>query len=457
MPLKHAAKVRRKARSPSTGPASDGDDDDQGKALYAEFQTSLYIPPPVVQGRVPKNAFGNLDIYVPSMIPPGGVHIRAPDASRAARIIGIDLADAVTGFEFRGRHGTAITKGIIVAKEYREAVEEVVKGLNYQRDLTEEEKRTLEALRMWKRFLTGLRIRERVMGYEVGTDELKELSKRIDEIEEQETEEMGEGGFLPETDQMQTAKRAAGQADSTMRDPSILEDGINNFSEPEFKFHMSSYLETTIPSPWDPPGALSKFHSQSIQSRNDDTPPELPTHARYIHSDDTGGGFLREEADVDGPPPDTAEETGGFVLEDQAERNLTSPVISPRETADVPDPIIAEGEDLGAGGFLPHEAVEESAAVQESSATAEDLDIQEASTNTTHPRQGGAPTPPPLGQSAREPLQSKAEETGAGTVAETMSEIDGEEEEGEDQGSMLSHDPEDDEAEPEWLVDEAAV
>ena len=43
--------------------------------LYTEDQTELYEAPPVVNGRVPKNSFGNLDIYVPSMVPRGGVHL----------------------------------------------------------------------------------------------------------------------------------------------------------------------------------------------------------------------------------------------------------------------------------------------------------------------------------------------------------------------------------------------
>jgi xeroderma pigmentosum group C-complementing protein len=46
-----------------------------GTALYTENQTELYQSPPVVNGRVPKNSYGNLDVYVPSMVPKGGVHI----------------------------------------------------------------------------------------------------------------------------------------------------------------------------------------------------------------------------------------------------------------------------------------------------------------------------------------------------------------------------------------------
>ena len=62
------------------GRIDDGEDNEEGKEragtnFYTEEQTDLYVPPPVVGGRVPKNSFGNLDIYVPSMVPEGGVHI----------------------------------------------------------------------------------------------------------------------------------------------------------------------------------------------------------------------------------------------------------------------------------------------------------------------------------------------------------------------------------------------
>ena len=50
-------------------------DERAGTNLYTESQTELYEAPPIVNGRVPKNSFGNLDIFVPSMVPKGGIHI----------------------------------------------------------------------------------------------------------------------------------------------------------------------------------------------------------------------------------------------------------------------------------------------------------------------------------------------------------------------------------------------
>ena len=62
------------------------------QGLYARSQTELFVPPPVVdvsktrnseravanagvQGKIPKNNFGNVDLFVPSMLPQGAVHV----------------------------------------------------------------------------------------------------------------------------------------------------------------------------------------------------------------------------------------------------------------------------------------------------------------------------------------------------------------------------------------------
>ena len=163
------------------------DDENAGTAMYAAFQTVPYQAPPVLRGRVPKNLYGNIDIYVPSMVPPGGAYIAHPDTARAAKLIGVDYSDAVTGFEFKGRHGTAVIRGAVVALEYQEAVQEVITGFEYERALEAEEQRGLEALRMWKRFFAGLKIRERIAGYEIEgekgaiREEIEDLDQNTDE------------------------------------------------------------------------------------------------------------------------------------------------------------------------------------------------------------------------------------------------------------------------------------
>lgn len=178
------------------------EDDEEPQAavsLYTEDQTELYEAPPVVNGRVPRNVYGNLDIYVPSMVPKGGIHLPYPDAARAARLLGIDYADAVTGFEFRGRHGTAVIKGVVIASEYEEAVEAIIEGFRYEERQAEEDRRSLAALRMWKRFMVGMRIKERVDAYEVEGEEKPADAQEDDEGMQSEEYDMDEaGGFLPD-------------------------------------------------------------------------------------------------------------------------------------------------------------------------------------------------------------------------------------------------------------------
>lgn len=177
----------------------DADFEEAGKNLYTEEQTELYEAPPIVNGRVPKNSFGNLDIFVPSMVPKGGVHLPYEEASQAARLLGVDYSDALTGFEFRGRHGTAVLKGIVIATEYREAVEAVIEGFTDERAQAEEERRSLHALKMWKRFLVGLRIKKRVDAYEIEGEEPEDIEGDVEDADSEEYIDDDEGGgFFPE-------------------------------------------------------------------------------------------------------------------------------------------------------------------------------------------------------------------------------------------------------------------
>ncbi|KAK1725234.1 hypothetical protein CaCOL14_012936 [Colletotrichum acutatum] len=135
-----------------------------GTPVFTQDQTDVYRASPVVNGRVPKNKFGNIDIYVESMIPEGGVHIHDEfdTAARAAYILGVDYAPALSGFQFKGKHGTAVFNGVVVAKEYEEAVRAVMTGFEDVDAQEEQSKRSLVAVRTWRRFLVALRIFERV-------------------------------------------------------------------------------------------------------------------------------------------------------------------------------------------------------------------------------------------------------------------------------------------------------
>lgn len=176
----------------------------KGIPIFTFDQTSLYIPPPVVAGRVPKNKFGNLDLYVPSMVPAGGAHVSHPRAGHAAHILGVDYAPALTGFDWRGRKGTAVYNGVVVPAEAEAGVRAVIDGFEDLEAMLEEEKRSRRALATWKRLLRGMRIRKSVFGDEDVFDESVPLEDfPVDEDEEMDDQDSDHlaGGFEPEYDQ----------------------------------------------------------------------------------------------------------------------------------------------------------------------------------------------------------------------------------------------------------------
>ncbi|OTB09543.1 hypothetical protein M426DRAFT_316093 [Hypoxylon sp. CI-4A] len=188
-------------------------DEPNGTPIYTFNQTVLFKHPPVVNGRIPKNRYKNLDIYVPSMVPEGGAYVADELGARAAFILGVDYAPALTGFQFKGRQGTAVLFGVVVAAEHEEAVRAVITGIKDQTEDLEKERRSREVLRTWKLFLMSLRIRQRIWA-DVDSEEEADgqdamnvdvVGKAEQELEEsdaahQDDESDEAGGFMVDDD-----------------------------------------------------------------------------------------------------------------------------------------------------------------------------------------------------------------------------------------------------------------
>ena len=277
-PLKHVTSRRTRQLSVDPDDAEAADGDDVRTPLYAAHQTSIYSAPPVRNGQIPKNAYGNLDIYVSSMIPPGGTHIPHSETAKAAKIIGVDYADAVTGFAFKGRHGTAIVNGAVVANEYAEAVKEVIRCFEDERARAEEDRRSLEALRTWKKLLAGLRIRRRIAGYHIEGEQdavvEEDVKAKIAESDEDGDEDEDDGGgFFPDMTVEDHAEPIIGRRFEPQETGNQAEDGEGGFlaEEPE--------VEPVAP------------YSRGLSRPSD----------AFVNSieDDEGGGFLVNDDDAD--------------------------------------------------------------------------------------------------------------------------------------------------------------
>ncbi|KAF2110677.1 hypothetical protein BDV96DRAFT_552992 [Lophiotrema nucula] len=351
-PLKHA-KPKKGRRSVT--PAMDVDQlqEEIGTALYAAFQTELYIPPPVIRGKVPRNAYGNLDVYVPSMVPKGGTHIRHKLAAKAARIVSVDFAEAITGFSFKGRHGTAIVQGVIVASEFAESVEAAIAAMEYQQVQTEHSQRTAEALRLWRRFYLGLRIAQRVNAIEIDgeTGPVVDVQGEIErEDREMKGREMAGGFFIDEAQREMEypapvrRQRHVVEDDEDMEDvyvPEVdksgggflsdKEDDSGGFIPPRLD-HTTSFGSALLESQELRPRRSDDFGGDFLSDEDDDDaggfmrePSPIPQHLAH---DNTGidlsmsggaGGFLQTDGAADADADAEDFEGGGFIPEESGE------------------------------------------------------------------------------------------------------------------------------------------
>ncbi|WPK24315.1 hypothetical protein PUMCH_001583 [Australozyma saopauloensis] len=154
--------------------AEGSDDLDDEIRLYAEFQTEMFIPPPIINGQIEKNAYGNVEIFVPTMLPENGYLARVSSTvtikmlEKAAKyILKVDYAKAIVSFDFGNslkskRTPTATEGGILIDKQYREALEVVLEALEEEEENQKRIEREISALKYWNFFLKKLQIMRRL-------------------------------------------------------------------------------------------------------------------------------------------------------------------------------------------------------------------------------------------------------------------------------------------------------
>ncbi|KAG2583986.1 hypothetical protein PVAP13_6KG255700 [Panicum virgatum] len=90
--------------------------------LYGEWQLELLQLPHAVDGIVPKNERGQVDVWSEKCLPPGTVHLRLPRLFQVAKRLGIDYAPAMVGFDYRNGRCLPVFDGIVVCTEFKQAI-----------------------------------------------------------------------------------------------------------------------------------------------------------------------------------------------------------------------------------------------------------------------------------------------------------------------------------------------
>lgn len=85
------------------------------------------MPEAIKDGNIPRNVFGNIELFHKNMLPSGATHLNYKGIGRIAKKLGMDYAIAVTGFDFHRGHSTPVLEGIVVADENAD----IIKSVNF--------------------------------------------------------------------------------------------------------------------------------------------------------------------------------------------------------------------------------------------------------------------------------------------------------------------------------------
>lgn len=162
--------------------------------IFGRWQTGPYVPPTAENGIVPRNAYGNVELFKPEMLPKKTVHLRrkffflcfiqdvvaarinqtchqlcltefsitVAGLNRVCAKLKIDCAQAVVGFDFHGGSSHPTFDGFVVCEEFAELVTERWCEEQEESYRKAKEKQSQRVYDNWKKLIKGLLIRERL-------------------------------------------------------------------------------------------------------------------------------------------------------------------------------------------------------------------------------------------------------------------------------------------------------
>ncbi|KAL0839576.1 hypothetical protein ABMA28_016267 [Loxostege sticticalis] len=135
---------------------------DKPLEVFGPWQVQDYEPPTAENGIVPRNAYGNVELFKACMLPKGTVHIKLPGLNKVAKKLNIDCAPAMTGFDFNGGWSHPVYDGFVVCTEFEDIITEAWAEDQEEQERKEIEKTEARVYGNWRRLIKGLLIRERL-------------------------------------------------------------------------------------------------------------------------------------------------------------------------------------------------------------------------------------------------------------------------------------------------------
>ena len=170
--LDKPCKMIKKKGTPSNPTTSSLSFDDEGDMMdaaqamssyYAEWQTEHWSPPPAVDGKVPKNDRGNVEVPpFATELPKGTVHIQFPQIAKVCKRLEIDFAPALAGFDIRGGRSVPRIDGVVVCEEFKDLVTNAYYEYTRHQAELAKAKRLKEGEAAWRDLISALITHHRV-------------------------------------------------------------------------------------------------------------------------------------------------------------------------------------------------------------------------------------------------------------------------------------------------------
>ncbi|CAM9630346.1 unnamed protein product [Phaeothamnion confervicola] len=161
------------------GGKSDSDDDASGDSsekeeedpdadrlvpFYGHWQTEPWAPSPVVDGKIPKNDYGNVELWEGELayLPAGAALLLEPGMGPVAKKLGVDYAPAVTGFDVRQGRSVPRLGGTVVPADSVEMLLDAWR--TSEREKADRARARLEATnaKRWEKLVKALQTRQRL-------------------------------------------------------------------------------------------------------------------------------------------------------------------------------------------------------------------------------------------------------------------------------------------------------
>ncbi|KAJ7964480.1 DNA repair protein RAD4 [Quillaja saponaria] len=139
-----------------------GNDSEEYIKLFGKWQLEPLCLPHAVNGIVPKNERGQVDVWSEKCLPPGTVHLRLPRVFSVAKRLDIDYAPAMVGFEFRNGRSYPVFDGIVVCTEFKDAILEAFTEEEERREAEEKRRNETQAMSRWYQLLSSIVTRQRL-------------------------------------------------------------------------------------------------------------------------------------------------------------------------------------------------------------------------------------------------------------------------------------------------------